>query len=501
MMTTQSRLFGEVLLVEDEPAHVLLIERALRGLVSSITTCGTVGQARAQLESRAFDLVISDLNLPDMRSEDVVRSIRESAPRAPIVVLTSSSTLSDAVSAMRAGASDFLVKNFDTHFSDVLQLVLSRLRSAVEADRERAEARRDRDLLQEAIENSKDGLAVAFRDGSIRYSNSGFEAFLKSFEVSSGALFDISPARVVRGGEVLERLRERVRDLEPGSVWTTELVRADDPEVAFDLSISVSSDKSQDPVCVLWVRDVRERRRRERFQREILSTTTHDLKGPLGAIATSCDVLLDAPSDAHRTQALLERIASSASSAIHLIEEFLSVRRIEEGAFVMRPMPSQLVAVVSKVVESFRLTAKTREVHVAIDAVDEEILGRVDPLGFERVVSNLLSNAIKFSRKGGSVSVRLGRGGGGVVLSVTDEGPGLEPSEVQRLFNRYARLSAHSTVAGSGLGLFIVKCVVSAHGGSIDVTSAPGKGTTFEVFLPDSPPCNERGEVLCLDFA
>jgi signal transduction histidine kinase len=77
----------------------------------------------------------------------------------------------------------------------------------------------------------------------------------------------------------------------------------------------------------------------------------------------------------------------------------------------------------------------------------------------------------------------------------------MEPSDVQRLFNRYGRLSSHAQVAGTGLGLFIVKCIVSAHGGSIDVTSAPGKGTTFEVFLPDKPPMNERGEVLCLDFA
>jgi signal transduction histidine kinase len=76
----------------------------------------------------------------------------------------------------------------------------------------------------------------------------------------------------------------------------------------------------------------------------------------------------------------------------------------------------------------------------------------------------------------------------------------MEPGDAKRLFQRYSRLSAHAGVSGSGLGLFIVKCIVSAHGGSIDVTSAIGKGTTFEVFLPDRPPCNERGDVLCLDI-
>jgi signal transduction histidine kinase len=130
-----------------------------------------------------------------------------------------------------------------------------------------------------------------------------------------------------------------------------------------------------------------------------------------------------------------------------------------------------------------------------------DLVGCVDPLGFERVLSNLVSNAIKFSPKASEVRISLQRSGGGVVLSVQDFGSGMEPSDAQRLFNRYGRLASHAQVSGTGLGLFIVKCIVSAHGGSIDVTSSLGKGSTFEVFFPDAPPLNERGEVLCLDFA
>jgi signal transduction histidine kinase len=117
------------------------------------------------------------------------------------------------------------------------------------------------------------------------------------------------------------------------------------------------------------------------------------------------------------------------------------------------------------------------------------------------VLFNLVSNAIKFTPKGGRVEVGLARACGGIVLRVSDSGSGMEPSDAQRLFSRYTRLAQHAGVSGTGLGLFIVKCIVSAHGGAIDVTSALGHGTTFEVFLPDAPPIDERGEVLCLDFA
>ena len=127
--------------------------------------------------------------------------------------------------------------------------------------------------------------------------------------------------------------------------------------------------------------------------------------------------------------------------------------------------------------------------------------GCVDSLGLERVVSNLLSNAIKFSPKHGKVVVELRRDPQGLIISVGDEGVGMDPSDAQQLFNRFGRLAAHSQIPGAGLGLYIVKCIVSAHGGSIDLTSAPGKGTTFEVFFPDAPPLNERGEVVCTEFA
>lgn len=494
-------LFSSALLVEDEAAHALLIERGLRGLVSTIVKVSSIGQARERLLGGAFDVIISDLNLPDARGDEAVVAIREVARKTPLLVLTSSSALGDAVSAMRAGASDFLVKNFDPSFRDIVRLALSRLRGILKAEQERAQATRDRDLLQEAIENSNDGLAVIDRDGKVRHCNSGFAAFLAGLGVTSRNVFDIPLDSVERGDELIQKLRERVDNLEPGGVWTTEFTRLGDEDVAFDISLSGARGHSTERSIVLWVRDIRERKRREKLQREILSATTHDLKGPLGAISVSCDVLLDKPNPDERTHALLERISTSASAAINLIEEFLSMRRIEDGAFIMHPVRAEVDTIVSRVVESFALTAKTRSIDLAFSSGAAGLIGCVDPLGFERVLSNLVTNGIKFTPKGGSVRVNLARGVGGIVLSVSDTGSGMEPSEAQRLFARYARLTTHNRVAGSGLGLFIVKCIVNAHGGTIDVSSTPGKGTVFEVFLPDLPPCNERGEVLCLDFA
>lgn len=501
-MKQLEKIFSNVLLIEDEDAHAMLIDRVLRPLVDTVHRCASVSEARSALRANDFDLVVSDLNLPDLRSEAVVLSIREVSPSIPLLVLTSSALLSDGVSAMRAGASDFMVKNFDASFADVLQLTLSRINSARLAELERAAATRDRDLLREAVENSSDGLAVVSRDGGVRYCNSGFRAFLERFGVQGLNVLEIEAGAVLRGDGVLLKLKEHLAALRMGGVWTAELLGAKaEDDLAFEISLSASRDGANQETLVLWARDIQERKRRERFQREVISTTTHDLKGPLGAIAVSCDVLLDKPSGDDRAHALLERIATSANSAINLIEEFLSMRRIEEGAFVMHPVTAPLVEPLRRVMDSFAITAKTREVTLIAECEGEDLLGCVDLLGFERVVTNLISNAIKFSAKGGVVKVSLVRNLDGVVLRVSDCGVGMEPNDAKRIFNRYERLSAHAGVSGSGLGLFIVKSIVNAHGGAIDLSSVLGKGTTFEVFFPDRPPCNERGEVLFLDLA
>ncbi len=492
--------FGRVLLIEDEAAHAMLAERALRPFCTEVVRATSVQAALDSLEVASFDLLVSDLNLPGMPAGGPVKALRRVSPSVPLIVLTSSSSLAEAIEAMRLGASDFLVKNFDATFKDVLALSLQRIASAQEADRENQRLTRDRDILQRAIENSDDGLALVEPMGEVRYHNSSFKRFLEEFGATMLNVLTLDSTKMVNGATILESLKSKVGNLDGGGVWTTEVVGVGELERAYDLSLSGLREGNAHEVLVMWVRDIRERKRRERFQREILATTTHDLKGPLGAISLSCDVLLDRRTEDDRTRSVLERISSSANSAIQLIEEFLSVRRIEEGTFVLRPTAQTLSEVIARCVDTFRIPYETRGLRLITD-VEEGLVACIDALGVERVVSNLLSNGSKFTPKGGTVCLSAHRTATGAVISVSDTGAGMEPAEVQNLFQRFSRLDKHAHVAGTGLGLFIVKSVVSAHGGAVDVTSVLGKGTTFDLFFPDKPPLNERGEVMCLDFA
>src|SRR5690606_16790216 len=143
--------------------------------------------------------------------------------------------------------------------------------------------------------------------------------------------------------------------------------------------------------------------------------------------------------------------------------------------------------------------SQARNIDLVID-VGERTMVSVDPLSFERVLGNLLSNAFKFTPPRGKISIRLEQHPDEIVLCVEDSGSGMEPAEVKRIFERFSRLERHQQMDGTGLGLFVVKSLVSAHGGGIEVTSKLGSGTRIELNLPRNPPVNERGELFCLAY-
>jgi two-component system, OmpR family, phosphate regulon sensor histidine kinase PhoR len=496
--------FHSVLLVEDEPAHVLLIKRALKEFSGEIQHAENLASALTLLESYQPDLIITDLNLPDSMGVTHIEQLRQKGSDAPIVVLTSSTSLQDAVEAMQLGARDFMVKNFDGNFREVLGLSLSRLYHSLMVEYERGKLQREMDGLRLAIENSNDAFAVVDSSGQIQYSNRSFDHFVKRCGGESSDLHSLFSDKVKGFKALHSSLAENLRSLPQGAVWNTEVGFCEDNNMAFDLSLSVID--SQDQLekgsagrVVLWVKDISEVKRREKFQREILSTTSHDLKGPLGAISLSSEMLAEMLEQGTRPYEIALRVGSSAQGAINLIDEFLSARRLEEGTFILKPTLQNIESLISEVVANFSTIAAARKIDLSID-VESRAEACVDKMGFSRVLGNLLSNALKFTPKDGRVWVRGKTLEEELLVEVEDTGSGMEASEIQKVFERFSRLERHNDVAGTGLGLFVVKSIISAHGGKIDVTSQVGRGTTFRLNFPYNPPVNERGELIALDF-
>lgn len=517
MNSEAGKLFERALLVEDDAGHAMLARRALDPHIGVIEHVTSLASAQALLRSAQFDLVVTDLYVPDTPPQGLVPEYRGLVPRIPIIVLTSSTALRDAVEAMKQGARDFVVKNFDADFREVLTVTLRRLRNTLVAEAEQLRLERELGVLREVIEASADGLGLIYEDGSFTFMNKSCATFLKrctgSLKASTAENNLLVALRgPVKGGAALCAEAERqLAALRSGAVWRSEVLIEGKQEGAFDLSITaIGFEGEHTPTSsrafpqgrrfVVWLRDIGDQKRREKFQREILSTTTHDLKGPLGAILVSAELLRGCTAEIPKAQDLALRVGSAAQGCVNLIDELLSARRIQEGSFVLRPRMAKLAELLVELQASYATMAESRGITLLFEQSDDALMGNVDKLGFQRVIGNLLSNALKFTPRGGEVRVQARAAGEELLVSVQDTGSGMAAAEVSQLFQRFSRLEKHGEVPGTGLGLFVVRHIVTAHGGSLQVASQVGKGTTITAHFPLHPPVNERGELIALDF-
>lgn len=495
----EEKLFQNILLIEDEPAHATLIKRVISPFVQEIAVANSLAAGLAEINKRQPELIITDLHLPDTNGVEHVEKLLEASQHKPVVMLTSSTNIDDAVRAMHLGASDFIVKNFDDHFAEIFRLSITRIKTAQELERERRKLQRDMECLHVAIENGQDAMAVVDNEGRLSYFNSAFSSFVTSYAGDLEDLYSCFGEQLEDNQFLQEMLKTKLNALPKGAVWSSELVVKERRDESYNVTLSIIAREGDVAMGVVWIRDISEIKRRERFQREMLSTTTHDLKGPLGAISLCADMLQDDIEKGGKVEKLVTRIASASQGAINLIDEFLSARRIQEGNYILKPEEQDITLLLHEIYEQHDSIAKARDISLELNSKDN-LTGCVDAPSFKRVVANLVSNAIKFTPKGGKVSIGAERTVAGLLVHVEDSGCGMEPSAVQKIFEKYSRLKEHHQVQGTGLGLYVVKSIVNAHGGRIDVTSQVNQGSHFTLYFPDNPPINESGEIVLIDF-
>lgn len=236
-----------------------------------------------------------------------------------------------------------------------------------------------------------------------------------------------------------------------------------------------------------------ERRRRELEQitetkNRLIRGFTHDVKNPIGAadgyLQLLAEGMLGPLSDKHRTA--IERAHRSLASALDLIGDLLELSRTEAGQIRVEHVPTSIVEIVRDVVEEYRAQAEAKGLVVAVEEEDSIPTVHSDPVRVRQVLGNLVSNAVKYT-PAGSVIVRVGRRGAGdaaaVTVAVEDTGPGIPREKQHLVFREFVRLDP-SAGPGAGIGLAITHRIVDAIGGTIEMTSELGRGTTFLLSLP-----------------
>jgi signal transduction histidine kinase len=224
----------------------------------------------------------------------------------------------------------------------------------------------------------------------------------------------------------------------------------------------------------------------ERERADFLAMLTHDIKNPLGVILGCTEILIEEASERASTGELnfLERLQSNAMLVHSLVSNYLDYSRSEAGHLTLNKRLLDLSDLLLRVGQRYEAEARRRGLTLTLKLSQDlpSLVG--DPLALERIFTNLLHNALKFTLEHGSVTVSTTWKEGEVAISVVDTGCGIALEEIPFLFQRYRRIAATHHREGTGLGLFIVKALVEAHGGRIEVASTVGEGSRFTVFLP-----------------
>ncbi len=245
--------------------------------------------------------------------------------------------------------------------------------------------------------------------------------------------------------------------------------------------------------AVIVLHDQTRIRQLEQVRQEFVANVSHELKTPITAIKVSVETLLAErdPEDDWPAWRFIHTIERQADRLGAIIEDLLTLARLEqedrEGEIALKPGSIQMV--VRAACETCQADAAAKQIDIIYE-VDSELRTRINATLVEQAVVNLLNNSIKYSAPQTSVNVTAERRGNEVVIEVTDQGPGIEPEYLPRLFERFYRTdkARSRAMGGTGLGLSIVKHVANAHGGRVSVVSVaapdPNHGSTFGIHLP-----------------
>jgi len=299
----------------------------------------------------------------------------------------------------------------------------------------------------------------------------------------------------LRSPDVLDGIQEVLDKGEPRKVEYSERIPT---ERTFEVHIGpLRADVPDAEVragVVLFFRDLTSARRLEAMRADFVANASHELRTPLASLLGFIETLQGpARNDVGARDRFLDIMKGQAQRMKRLIDDLLSLSRIEMRAHLSPTQTVDLATIASQMVETLSPLAKERGVVIRASLPDRPALVLGDRDELLRVAENLIENAVKYGESGGKVDVEVARTEGPVpriAFSVQDYGPGIAPGHLPRLTERFYRVDVAQSrdKGGTGLGLAIVKHIVNRHRGRLDIASEPGQGARFVVTFPEAGP-------------
>lgn len=508
---------SKILIVEDNERTRRMLMRRLTKLNHVIFEAENGMKAIERLKTETVDIILLDQMMPDMDGMETFEQIKEQFQlRPPVIMMTAHATLHLAVEFLKSGGDDFIQKPLDFDILDSkIQRVIetnSRLQSEtlakIRAEESLAE---ERHLLQTIIGSAIDFIYAKDLDGRYILTNASHAQSVGKTSVdevigkTTAEIYSPEQATeyttdeqiIFDSGQSIVSKEEYRLDQDGQELWlsTTKVpLQNKDGEIIGVVGISrniteekkaeVELQKSKDQITIALEKEKELNVLKARF----MSMISHEFRTPLSIISMSSQILdkyLDNLSSEKRNRHLT-RIINQIVHLNEMVDNIVTTVQAETNALKVNLVQTNLKKLGQTIIQELQASIGV-EHRLTFNCADdlEDILADNNHLRI--IFTNLLSNAIKYSPKGKEIKLNLFQQDENQVLQVSDEGIGISPDDLARLFEPYHRAEDVGHIKGIGLGLPIVKDFVELHSGRIEVESNLGKGTTFTVFLPATP--------------
>ncbi|RLB15555.1 MAG: hybrid sensor histidine kinase/response regulator [Deltaproteobacteria bacterium] len=439
------------------------------------------------LGEKHYDIILTDLMMPGIGGMEVLARVREQHPDSVSIVITGFATLEHSIEAMKKGAFDFIPKPFTP---DQLRIVVSK---AVKMTRTLQDIATEKTRLKTIVNYLAGGVLVTDKNKNIILYN---PTLLKMLGYRGDAL-EGQPLHALTTDEKLTGIIDGILELNTGEfkVLSAEIEpheRGEKPSNQLYLraqAVPFRNRSGEILGSVTIIDDITHLKLLDEMKSAFVNMVSHEIRSPLTTILSQIKILMDglAGELAPKQEDILGKMSRKVNGLVELSNELLDLSRIEAGLIVQDKQPVQLMDILKGLVEFIQARAREKNISLTLKKTNLPLIN-ADMKSMEEVFSNLITNAIIYTPEWGKVDVMGEVKGDFVCISVSDTGYGIAPDELPRIFDKFYRAKTEKTrnIVGTGLGLPIVKSIVEAHNGTVEVESEEGVGSTFYVRLPIS---------------
>lgn len=488
-----------ILYVEDDEGLVRLMQRRLRRQGYEVISAPDGEAGIEAYQNEQFDVLVLDQVLPGKSGLDVLRELNDAGNLIPTIMLTGGGNEKVAVESLKLGAKDYIVKDIDGGYIDLMPSVIERMlkNHYLEEEKRQAELalRESEQRNRELVQNSLGIILSHDLDGRIQ-----------SINPAAAELLGFNPAALIGMNlkdlisEPSERFMEgylnQARNQETGEGLMYVRTRTQEERV---LMYRNSTYHENTPYVLVHALDISERKRREEhlqvmfehekqlneFRTRLVTTLSHEFRTPMTIISTLTEILkrFRVKLSGDKIQSHLETILQQVHSLDTILTDVLFMYENEAVGINLQPRWVDLVDICKETIEPLRMSSETSH-QIELHTIGTPQQAYLDLRLIQRVINNLLSNAIKYSPDGGEITVELEYTDEHVTIHVCDEGIGIPAEDIEHIFDLFHRAGNIGNIGGTGIGMSIVKNTVELHHGTITVDSTEHKGTRVSVRLP-----------------